>query len=159
MIRRPPRSTLFPYTTLFRSVLREEGEQPVLDLVPFAGAGREVADAERQARLVGQPLQLPLPQPQPRAVAPPAVGGDQQPPRLRVARPPRPVPPAPDGGHREGRRAVVDADADPAGVGGQVVDPIRADAPESREGEVVHAHLLRRALRPPLAAAVLEVAD
>src|SRR5258708_13193734 len=25
MIRRPPRSTLFPYTTLFRSVVREEG--------------------------------------------------------------------------------------------------------------------------------------
>src|SRR2546426_4052837 len=25
MIRRPPRSTLFPYTTLFRSVLRGEG--------------------------------------------------------------------------------------------------------------------------------------
>src|SRR2546430_10273846 len=25
MIRRPPRSTLFPYTTLFRSVLRREG--------------------------------------------------------------------------------------------------------------------------------------
>src|SRR3712207_9161098 len=26
MIRRPPRSTLFPYTTLFRSLGREEGE-------------------------------------------------------------------------------------------------------------------------------------
>src|SRR3712207_6887001 len=26
MIRRPPRSTLFPYTTLFRSPLRHEGE-------------------------------------------------------------------------------------------------------------------------------------
>src|SRR3712207_7357726 len=34
MIRRPPRSTLFPYTTLFRSVLR-----PVLDRrVPAASA-------------------------------------------------------------------------------------------------------------------------
>src|SRR5690349_23697303 len=29
MIRRPPRSTLFPYTTLFRSVLQRELEQPV----------------------------------------------------------------------------------------------------------------------------------
>src|SRR3712207_7870880 len=32
MIRRPPRSTLFPYTTLFRSVVghhRREGDQPV----------------------------------------------------------------------------------------------------------------------------------
>src|SRR3712207_7590616 len=28
MIRRPPRSTLFPYTTLFRSDLAEEGVQP-----------------------------------------------------------------------------------------------------------------------------------
>src|SRR2546422_6781806 len=37
MIRRPPRSTLFPYTTLFRSPLRVEQE--------LRGApGREVAD-------------------------------------------------------------------------------------------------------------------
>src|SRR3712207_7095449 len=28
MIRRPPRSTLFPYTTLFRSDLKEKGELP-----------------------------------------------------------------------------------------------------------------------------------
>src|SRR2546430_10394735 len=28
MIRRPPRSTLFPYTTLFRSGLHESKEQP-----------------------------------------------------------------------------------------------------------------------------------
>src|SRR5256886_8050599 len=34
MIRRPPRSTLFPYTTLFRSVRREldDGRQPLTDL-------------------------------------------------------------------------------------------------------------------------------
>src|SRR2546429_7814585 len=28
MIRRPPRSTLFPYTTLFRSLLRDAGIHP-----------------------------------------------------------------------------------------------------------------------------------
>src|SRR5690348_18089511 len=28
MIRRPPRSTLFPYTTLFRSLMREKGSRP-----------------------------------------------------------------------------------------------------------------------------------
>src|SRR5436853_5392086 len=27
MIRRPPRSTLFPYTTLFRSIIKEYGEE------------------------------------------------------------------------------------------------------------------------------------
>src|SRR2546427_8594448 len=35
MIRRPPRSTLFPYTTLFRSIL------PVLEAAQEAGAGSE----------------------------------------------------------------------------------------------------------------------
>src|SRR3712207_8307347 len=33
MIRRPPRSTLFPYTTLFRSLLVTTGGQQVIDLV------------------------------------------------------------------------------------------------------------------------------
>src|SRR3712207_7046019 len=33
MIRRPPRSTLFPYTTLFRSVLQEKVVQEVEDQV------------------------------------------------------------------------------------------------------------------------------
>src|SRR5438034_6825491 len=34
MIRRPPRSTLFPYTTLFRSVVRRKG-QPNANAVPL----------------------------------------------------------------------------------------------------------------------------
>src|SRR2546425_9287327 len=37
MIRRPPRSTLFPYTTLFRSKLRI-GVVPVIDMAPFFAA-------------------------------------------------------------------------------------------------------------------------
>src|SRR5256885_16111554 len=44
MIRRPPRSTLFPYTTLFRSVSNHGGRQ--LDSVPStARALPDVADA------------------------------------------------------------------------------------------------------------------
>src|SRR2546426_5959730 len=31
MIRRPPRSTLFPYTTLFRSVRRQPAREPALE--------------------------------------------------------------------------------------------------------------------------------
>src|SRR3712207_7698538 len=47
MIRRPPRSTLFPYTTLFRSAV---GEQPV------AGARRRVGPVQEHAQvaLVGE---------------------------------------------------------------------------------------------------------
>src|SRR5258708_37358250 len=37
MIRRPPRSTLFPYTTLFRSFYRELAPAPVLNAAGRAG--------------------------------------------------------------------------------------------------------------------------
>src|SRR3712207_8493973 len=57
MIRRPPRSTLFPYTTLFRSVLRL-GVRLVAD--PRV---RQRRVADRGARLGGRP--------DPRAVRPP----------------------------------------------------------------------------------------
>src|SRR2546422_6390763 len=48
MIRRPPRSTLFPYTTLFRSL-----ERPALD-ERYAGGGKVIrtdARGERDGRL------------------------------------------------------------------------------------------------------------
>src|SRR3712207_8806826 len=64
MIRRPPRSTLFPYTTLFRSVA---GDHHLLDLVALAVAARErpelaadvrerllALDHQRQVRRVGE---------------------------------------------------------------------------------------------------------
>src|SRR2546429_5743705 len=37
MIRRPPRSTLFPYTTLFRSVLRQLGDAEGADAEGYTG--------------------------------------------------------------------------------------------------------------------------
>src|SRR3712207_8227658 len=63
MIRRPPRSTLFPYTTLFRSVQRavalEPDAQPLAQRVALAGAeaghvgaGRALAAEERQPEIV-----------------------------------------------------------------------------------------------------------
>src|SRR5256885_6881134 len=54
MIRRPPRSTLFPYTTLFRSVLGQVAQQaPVLALVLHAGGSarlRILQPAQTQGR-------------------------------------------------------------------------------------------------------------
>src|SRR3989441_6716955 len=40
MIRRPPRSTLFPYTTLFRSVFQTKGE-----VILMPGSGRTALEA------------------------------------------------------------------------------------------------------------------
>src|SRR3712207_7833703 len=51
MIRRPPRSTLFPYTTLFRShgLMREgETEQIERDFVAVTGVDLRVVDAREQ---------------------------------------------------------------------------------------------------------------
>src|SRR2546430_13416758 len=45
MIRRPPRSTLFPYTTLFRSGC-ERLEQRVLRFAPGRSAERDVGDRQ-----------------------------------------------------------------------------------------------------------------
>src|SRR3712207_9269951 len=45
MIRRPPRSTLFPYTTLFRSMLWPIGEGFVLMLAAFQEIPHEINEA------------------------------------------------------------------------------------------------------------------
>src|SRR2546430_5614686 len=53
MIRRPPRSTLFPYTTLFRSLRRGAGERRL--------PHEHFVDHARQAVLVAPPVDLRAP--------------------------------------------------------------------------------------------------
>src|SRR2546425_6104155 len=50
MIRRPPRSTLFPYTTLFRSLPQQEIGEPLL----AAGADQQVDVGQDPARADGR---------------------------------------------------------------------------------------------------------
>src|SRR3712207_7492562 len=45
MIRRPPRSTLFPYTTLFRSLRRRPGPAPACSVAVPQGTNRSTASA------------------------------------------------------------------------------------------------------------------
>src|SRR5256885_4047006 len=54
MIRRPPRSTLFPYTTLFRSVKKGLFADPMLD------NGLRDAGRSQSAHILGGQLQLPM---------------------------------------------------------------------------------------------------
>ena len=60
-------------------------EEPMLNLVPFAGAEREVTDGDGQTGPVREALEFPLPQAQPRAIATTGVGCDQQGPRVQIA--------------------------------------------------------------------------
>src|SRR3712207_7733213 len=66
MIRRPPRSTLFPYTTLFRSCpaerWRKQGFSTVLALAALAGCGGDAAgerEAVRRVHGTGYSFEIP----------------------------------------------------------------------------------------------------
>lgn len=109
-------------------VLRDEGEETMLDLIPLACARRQMTNADPETVLVGETLQLALPQPYPRAVGPSAIGDDKQLLGLRVAIRAHEVPPGAERGNYEFGRVVIDSDADPAHVGRQVVDAVRVHA-------------------------------
>src|SRR3954447_9164246 len=132
-------------------------EHAVLDRIPFRGAGRLVADLKGQARLVGQPLQLDLPQPQARPVRPAAVGGDHDFAESRVALAAHLPEPQPGGIDGERRGVVVDAEADIAFVGADVLDAIRHHLAKLLVLEVMRIDLDRLAFRSVVAAGVLEV--
>src|SRR5260370_7257173 len=77
-------------------------KEPMLDRVPLARPRGKVAGRDREARAIGQLLQLPLPQPEPAPVAAPGIGRDEQPAGPPGARappllppPPHPAPPPP----------------------------------------------------------------
>jgi len=118
-----------------------------------------MTDRDGQAKFICQGLQFALPQPHPCAVAAAAIGGDQQTAHLGVTRPSHALPPAPNGVDGEAGGVVVDADAHPAGVAGDVVDAIRHGAAEFGDLEVMHAHRLGVAFRAQLSASVLEIVD
>src|SRR3989442_2191785 len=61
MIRRPPRSTLFPYTTLFRSALRVRHRSHRLPAVPDLAEARRVRDLRECADVRGGAARLRLP--------------------------------------------------------------------------------------------------
>src|SRR5205823_2941466 len=137
----------------------DESEHAMFDAVPLAGARWMVGDGDGQAGPVGELLQLDLPEPDAGAVGAAAVGGDQQTLGLGVALATHAPPPAADALDGEAGGVVVDADTDPALVGGDVVDAVGHGAALAADDEVVHAHLLGAALAAQLAAGILEIAD
>ena len=140
-------------------VCGDEREQPVLHLVPLARAWGEVAYTNRDPRIIGNGLQLELPEPWPITVAAAPVSRDQQAPSSRIEASALCPPPPVNRGHSEGRRVMVSADTDKASVPGQVVDPIWVGSRDIGRGEVVHADLMWRLERPPLLSRILVVAE
>src|SRR5271166_5624671 len=77
--------------------------------------------------LVGELLQLDLPQPHPRSVRAATIGRDRQLSRMGIALPSHAFAPAADRLYSELGRVARDPDADEAGVGGHIVDAIGHD--------------------------------
>src|SRR3712207_6860013 len=72
MIRRPPRSTLFPYTTLFRSLRNSQAQERLQH--GARGAERDAGDADRVEALLGEGVERPGLEPRPRVLARRAEG-------------------------------------------------------------------------------------
>src|SRR6476619_2620921 len=83
------------------------GEQPVFDLVPFGGAGREVAYGDGDAGAGGEPAEFDLPQLGAVTVGATGIGGDQQAGGGGIAVAADHVPPASDRGRGEAGGVVV----------------------------------------------------
>ena len=84
-----------------------------------------MGDGDGKAGLVGEPLQLELPQTDPGAIAAPTVGGDGEACGVGVACLAEPLPPTADAFDRERASIGIDPDIDPALIGRHVVDTIR----------------------------------
>jgi len=99
----------------------------VLDVVPLAGAGREVTHRNGQTGASGELLQFPLPEPQARAVAPTRISGNQERLRLAIGGSPHLLPPPANRLHGEGRGVVIDPHTHPAVIMGRIVHAIRTN--------------------------------
>src|SRR6266540_1037536 len=132
MIRRPPRSTLFPYTTLFRSP-RRPGGGPAPAERGHAGAPRAAPPRGRHAVPGRGVRRRAAPA---RAAAPGLVGARRLGARVRGDRPPRaraePPPGAEDGGRRAARRRDRARLLEPARRDPGLVGHARARSPRGR---------------------------
>lgn len=91
----------------------------------------------------------------PRVVAAAAVAGDRQALGVRIALAADLIPPASDRLHREGGRVMVHSDADPTGIGGDIVDAIRHGTAECFNQKIIHADLFGLVLRTPFPTSIL----
>src|SRR5688500_6392577 len=89
-------------------------------------------------------------------IAAPAIGGNHQFSRARKSPRAHLVPPTPNAGGGELRRVMIDSDADPALVAGQIVNPVRNRLTPFLFRKVMHLHFHRLSLSFPFLARILE---
>jgi hypothetical protein len=134
-------------------------KEPMLDLVPFAGGRRQVANGDGQAGLISQMVHLLLPQQIAYPIGATPISYDQQFPTSGIQFAAHALPPASDAFDRKRCGLMIDPDVDEAAVVHQIIDAIR-NGFLVRNGRVIidiHGRLLSFGL--PFSPAVLESAD
>ena len=106
-------------------VLTDMAEHPMFDLVPFAGARREMTDMNGHIELLSQLLDFDFPEAHATAIAAAAIGGDQQFHGLGVESYSHPLPPAANSRHGKLCGIMVNPDTYPPLIVRQVVNTIR----------------------------------
>src|SRR6185312_13330604 len=137
---------------------RDERKKAVLDLVPLARAGWQVANRDGELELIGQLLKLDFPETYTLTVAAATVSRDHQAFGFGMTLLSHRPPPSADRVDGEGGGVVIRADADPPDIVGDVVDAVRDGAAQLGVDEVVDVDEFRRSVAPPLPAVVLEIA-
>ena len=140
-------------------VRADEREEPMLNLVPFAGTRRKMADRDGETKFIGETLKLPFPQAQPRTIASPRICRDQQPFSLGVRAPSFSPPPCPDRGHCKGRGVMVSSDIDETPVSRQFVNAVGMRSRDRRVWEIVTVDLWGLAIPSPLLSSISIVSD
>src|SRR3954464_2032321 len=140
-------------------VVGDVAEHPMFDRVPLAGSGWKVTDLDLDAELIGQLLQLAFPQADPIPVAAATIRRNQHAAGRGIAGMTHFFPPAPDAFDGEFGGVVIDPNADPPLIGGDIVDAVGRDLAEVRINEIIDANFLRLSFWLPFLATVLEIAD
>ncbi len=134
-------------------------EQSMFDLVPLAGARREMTHMNRQATLVRKFLQTIFPEAIATAVAPATVRRDVQMFRVRINLLAQMLVPTTNRLHRELRRVMVDSHIHPTEIFLQVVNSVRRRLAEFLVDEIINLHQLRRTFWSPNLSVLPVIAD
>src|SRR4051794_12247380 len=140
-------------------VVGDVAEHPMFDRVPLAGSGWKVTALDLDADPIGQLLQPAFPQANPISVAAATIRRNQHAAGLGIAWMTHFFPPAPDAFDGEFGGVVIDPNADPTLIGGDIVDAVGRDLAEVRINEIIDANFLRLSFWLPFLATVLEIAD
>ena len=131
----------------------------MFDLVPFAGAGGQVANRDLKTGFIGQFLQLGLPQPGSIAVAASTISRDQQTTGSGVSLLAHHSPPAPEAFYGKSGGVMIRSHVYPTGVLPRIIHPIWSYLAKRGELKIMDTDSLRVALGSKLPSIIFERPD